>query len=288
MNQIKVQDFDDRVDIMPISNPDIFSTSQRIAMAQEMMQLVQSNPEIHGQGGIYEAYRRMYAAIGIDNIDALLQPPPPDNPQPIEAGFENNSLLMAQPAQAFIQQNHDAHIAAHMALLKTPPVQSNAMVQAGIHAHIMQHLQMKADVMAQEQMPPEVMQQYQQLQQQIQNVSQQEANALQMQANDLLAQYSAPIFAELVTQYSAETSGPVDEDPLVALRRQEIALKGQELAQEQEQFRAEQQRKRDDSLRQDQIDRERISMQEGIAEMKDETTRDKIRATKRVQIDGLE
>jgi hypothetical protein len=287
MNQIKVQDFDDRVDIMPVSNPDIFSTSQRIAMAQEMMQLVQSNPEIHGQGGIYEAYRRMYAAIGIDNIDALLQPPPAEEPQPIEAGFENNSLLMAQPAQAFMQQNHDAHIAAHMALLKTPPVQSNAMVQAGIHAHIMQHLQMKADVMAQEQMPPEVMQQYQQLQQQMQNVSQQEAGALQTQANDLLAQFSAPIFAELVTQYTQETSGPLDEDPLVALRRQEIALKGQELAQEQEQFRAEQQRKREDSMRQDQIDRERIAVQEDIAEMKDETTRERLEQQREMKLMDL-
>ena len=138
--------------------------------------------------------------IGIDNIDALLKPPPADNPQPLEAGFENNQLLMGQPAQAFVQQDHDAHIAAHMALLKTPPVQSNAMVQAAIHAHIMQHLQMKADLVAQQQMPPEQMQQYQQLQQQAQNVNPQEALQIQTQAKDLLAQYSAPIFAELVTQ----------------------------------------------------------------------------------------
>ena len=286
MNQIKAQDFDDRVDIMPISNPDIFSTSQRIAMAQEMMQLVQSNPEIHGKGGIYEAYRRMYAAIGIDNIDALLKPPPADNPQPLEAGFENNQLLMGQPAQAFVQQDHDAHISAHMALLKTPPVQSNAMVQAAIHAHIMQHLQMKADLLAEQQMPPELMQQYQQLQQQAQNVDPQQSLQIQTQAKDLLAQFSAPIFAELVTQYSEQTSDP-NEDPLVALRRQEIALKGQELAIEQQQFQVEQQRKRDDSLRQDAIDRERISLQEEIAEMKDETTRERLEQQRELKLMDL-
>ena len=287
MQQIKVQDFDDRVDILPVSNPDIFSTSQRIAMAQEMMQLVQSNPEIHGQGGIYEAYRRMYAAIGIDNVDALLQPPPPNNPQPLEAGFENNSLLMAQPAQAFIQQNHDAHIASHTALLKTPPVQSNAMVQASIHAHVMQHLQMKADILAQEQMPPEILQQYQQIQQQMQSVSQTEQANLQMQANDLLAQFSAPIFAELVTVYTQENSGPIDEDPLVGLRRQEIALKGQELAQEQEQFRADQQRKRDDAMRQDQLNRERLALQGDIAEMKDDTTKDRLEQQRQLKLMDL-
>ena len=91
-NSIKLTDFDDRVDIFPISNPDIFSQSQRIAMAQEMMQLVQSNPEVHGPAGIYESYKRMYAAIGVDNIEQILVPPPQTEPQPIEAGFENNKL----------------------------------------------------------------------------------------------------------------------------------------------------------------------------------------------------
>tara|TARA_S200002703_G_scaffold103207_1_gene89480 strand:- start:495 stop:2948 length:2454 start_codon:yes stop_codon:yes gene_type:complete len=276
MNQIKAQDFDEKVDIMPISNPDIFSTSQRIAMAQEMMQLVQSNPEIHGPGGIYEAYRRMYAAIGIDNIDSILKPPPSDQPTPMDAGKENNMLLMGQPARAFKQQNHDAHIAAHTAILKTPPVQSNAMVQALIHAHIMEHLQMKADIMAEQSMPPEAQEQYQGLMTQVQNVGQKEAAAIQMQATDILAGFSAPIYAELVTAFSEATSGPSDEDPLVALRRQEIALKGQELALENQQFQADQKRKMEDSLRRDQIDRERIDTQENIALMKDETTKDRL------------
>ena len=83
---IKVADFDERVDIFPI-NPDIFSASQRIAMAQELMQLVQSNPEVHGPQGIYESYRRMYAAIGVDNIDQLLMPPPSVEPKPVEGWF---------------------------------------------------------------------------------------------------------------------------------------------------------------------------------------------------------
>ena len=269
--QIKATDFDQRIDIIPVSNPDIFSTSQRISMAQEMMQLVASNPEIHGATGVYESYRRMYAAIGVDNIDQLLVPPPPNDPMPMEAGMENTMLIMAQPAQAFKQQNHDAHIAIHMSLLNTQPVQSNAEVQATIHAHIMQHLQFKAEIIAEQQMPPEIKAQYDQLVAQLENATEAEAVEIQMQAGDILAQFSSPILAELVTEYTAKVASPSDEDPLVTIRKQELALKGQELTQENRQFLADQERRKDEALRQDMIDRERINTSEDIQEMKNET-----------------
>ena len=270
---IKLSDFDDRIDIFPISNPDIFSQSQRIAMAQEMMQLVQSNPEVHGAAGIYESYKRMYSAIGVDNIEQILMPPPPTKPQPQEAGFENNALLLGNPAKAFPEQNHDAHIATHMSLLNTPPVQMNAQVQALIHAHIMEHLQMKADILAQQQMPPEAMQQFQQLQQQAQQVSPAEQKAIMLEANNVLAQFSAPIMSQLIAEYTSKIASPDDEDPLVAIRKQELALKGQELAMEQQQFIAQENRKAQDAATRAQIDRERIDTSEEIAEMRDETAR---------------
>ena len=272
-NSIKLTDFDDRVDIFPISNPDIFSQSQRIAMAQEMMQLVQSNPEVHGPAGIYESYKRMYAAIGVDNIEQILVPPPQTEPQAIEAGFENNKLLLGNPAKSFIEQNHDAHIATHMSLLNTPPVQMNAQVQALIHSHVMEHLQMKADILAQQQMPPEALQQFQQLQQQAQQVSPAEQGMLIQEANNLLAQFSAPIMSELIADYTARIQSPEDEDPLVAIRKQELALKGQELAIEQQQFVAQESRKEQDAARRATIDRERIQTSEDIAEMRDDTAR---------------
>ena len=272
-NSIKLTDFDDRVDIFPVSNPDIFSQSQRIAMAQEMMQLVQSNPEVHVASGVYESYKRMYAAIGVDNIEQILVPPPQTEPQAIEAGFENNKLLLGNTAKAFPEQNHDAHMATHMSLLNTPPVQMNAQVQALIHSHIMEHLQMKADVLAQQQMTPEAIQQFQQLQQQAQQVSPAEQQALMQQANNILAQFSAPIMSELVADYTSRIQSPEDEDPLVAIRKQELALKGQELAIEQQQFVAQETRKEQDAARRATIDRERIQTSEDIAEMRDDTAR---------------
>ena len=282
--QIKQADFDDRVDVFPVSNPDIFSTSQRIVMAQEMMQLVQSNPQIHGPNGTYEAYRRMYAALGVDNIDALLIPPPDTQPKPVESGFENSTLMAGGMAQAFMQQNHDAHIATHMNLLNMQPVQMNAQVQANVHAHIMQHLQMKADSIAQQQMPPEALQQYQQLQQQAQQMSPVEAAQVMQQANDLLAQFSSPIMSELMQQFSQEVATPPQEDPLVAIRKQELALKGQELQQDKEQFEIKEQMRAEEKMRQDRIDRERIATQLDIAKMKDDSTQDRLEQQKELKL----
>ena len=274
--EVGANDFNARVDIVPVSNPDIFSTAQRIAMAQEMMQLVSSNPEIHGPDGIYESYRRMYAAIGVENPDQLLSPPPQTEPMPLEAGMENNMLLMGQPAKAFPEQNHDAHIAIHMSLLNTQPVQSNAAIQALIHAHIMEHLQLKADNIALQQMPPELKQQYDQLEAQLQQIPEQQQAELQIEMQRIVSQISSPILAELMVEYTNKISSPSDEDPLVTIRKQELALKGQELAQEREQFVADQQRRKQESLNQDQIDLERIRTSERIADEKAEITRDRL------------
>ena len=285
--EVGAADFNNRVDIIPVSNPDIFSTAQRIAMAQEMMQLVNSNPQIHGPNGIYESYRRMYAAIGVENPDQLLMPPPSNEPLPIESGMENNTLLLGQPAQAFAEQNHDAHISVHMSLLNTPPVQSNAAVQAMIHSHIMQHLQMKADGIALQQLPPELKQQYDQMVAQLQQMPEKEQAKMQAQMQQLVAQVSAPILAELVSEYTQKISAPTDEDPLVAIRRQELALKGQELAQENQQFIADQQRRRDEALREDQIDVQRIQTQQEIADEKADITRERMEMQKQLKIQDL-
>jgi phosphatidate phosphatase PAH1 len=148
----------------------------------------------------------------------------------------------------------------------------------------MQHLQMKADLIAQQQMPPEAMQQYQQLQQQAQQSTPVDAAALQQQANEILAQFSSPIMTELMTQFAQQVATPPQEDPLVAIRKQELALKGQELQQEKEQFAIKEQMRADEKARQDQIDRERIDAQRDIARMKDDTTQDRLDQQKELKL----
>src|SRR6056300_294294 len=98
---IKMQDFDDRVDVIPVSDPNIFSMAQRITLAQTELQLAQSNPQIHN---LYEAYRRMYEALGVQNIELILPPPP--QPTPKDPGMENAASLTGQPMQPFPGQNH--------------------------------------------------------------------------------------------------------------------------------------------------------------------------------------
>ena len=111
---IKQTDFDERVDVIPVSDPNFFSMSQRISLAQQELQLVQSNPQIHN---IKEAYRRMYQALGTENIEALFQPDPPP-PVPVDPAMENSGMLMGMPATAFPDQDHATHIEVHLAFLE--------------------------------------------------------------------------------------------------------------------------------------------------------------------------
>ena len=266
--EVKQTDFDDRVDIIPISDPNIFSQSQRVTLAQELLQMVQSNPEIHGPLGIYEAYRRMYAALGVDNVDALLQPPPDNTPKPLDAGLENAGLLMGQPAQAFPEQNHQAHLDTHKSLFLTTIVKESPQVQALIISHCMQHLQFMAMQMAQEQMPPEMQQQIQQIQAQMQQVSPQEAQAIQQQIQMVTEQFSSQIMAQLASEFLQSIGMGTGEDPLVDIRKRELDLKDKELNMESEQFAAKQGQRQQEKMIESDLQQQRLNVQKEIADDK--------------------
>ena len=266
--EVKQIDFDDRVDIIPVSDPNIFSQSQRVTLAQELLQMVQSNPEIHGPMGIYEAYKRMYAALGVDNVDALLQPPPDMTPKPVDAGQENAGLLLGQPAQAFPEQNHQAHLEAHKSLFLTSIVKESPQVQALIISHCMQHLQFMAMQMAQEQMPPEMQQQIQQIQAQMQQVSPQEAAAIQQQIQMIMEQFSSQIMAQLASEFLQSIGMGGSDDPLVDIRKRELDLRDKELDMESEQFVAKQSQRAQEKMLDSDIQQQRIDVQKQIADDK--------------------
>jgi len=131
-------DFDTSVDVIPVSDPNIFSMTQRITLAQTQLQMAQAAPDIHN---LREAYRKMYIALNIKDIDSVL--PPEEEVQPKDPVLENMDALNNTPLQAFPQQNHDAHIAAHTAFLENPMVQQNPAVVAALQAHIQQHQALK-------------------------------------------------------------------------------------------------------------------------------------------------
>ena len=265
--EIKQSDFDERIDVIPVSDPNIFSQSQRITLAQELLQMVQSNPQVHGPNGIYEAYRRMYGALGVDNVEALLQPPPDMTPRPIDAGLENSGFLIGQPAQAFEGQNHTAHVETHRALFLTQVVKENPQIQAMVISHVMQHLQFLASEMAQQQIPPETMERINQVQQQLQQmpVDQQQQSAQQIQI--LLDQFAAPIMAQLSEEF-LQSIGQGAEDPLVEIRKAEVELRDKELDQEQSQFEAKQNQRAEEKILENEIQKQRINVQKNVADDK--------------------
>ena len=283
--QLMAQDFDDRIDIIPVSDPNIFSMSQRVMLAQEMMQMVQSNPQIHGPQGMYEAYRRMYEAMGVQQIEQLLPPPP--QPQPVSPAMENSAFLQMQPAQAFPEQDHDAHIDSHIALLKSPLVSSappgQQQVMAMIQAHIYQHIDLKAREMAQQDSEIQQMQQQmQQMQQQGQmdpmmmQQAQMQMQQMQQQMQLVIEDKVAQISMQLTETMAPELTPPQQDDPLVNLRDRELDIKEADLQRKAEEA------DRRIKLESERIDNtadmadERMDLQRELAEMKDEVARERI------------
>ena len=286
--EIKQQDFDDRVDIIPVSDPNIFSQSQRVTLAQELLTMVQSNPEIHGPMGMYEAYRRMYAALGVDNVDALLQPPPDMTPKPVDAGSENAGLLMGQPALAFPEQNHQAHLEAHKSLFLTKVVIENPQIQGLIISHCMQHLQFLAAQIAEQQMPEETKQQIAQIQGQMQQVSPQEAQQIQMQIQMIMEQFSSSVMAQLANDFLQSIGMNNTGDPLVDIRKKELDLRDKELNIENEQFMQKQNQRSQEKMIDAQLQQDRMNVQKQIADDKLEVAIDRLKQNADLKLLELE
>ena len=217
---IKQTDFDGRVDIIPISDPNIFSMSQRITLAQTQLQLAQANPQIHNQ---YEAYRRMYQAMGVQNIEALLPPPP--KPMPTDAAMENSSMLLQKPAMAFPQQDHVAHIDTHRAFMSTYLVKNSPPVLSLIQSHISNHVSelAKEDIMMRNQT---------EIQQLTEQYGGQIPPELQQQFEIETAKQVAVKIKELTETMVAEEQEYLEgmqKDPLVTLKQEELGLRAEEL-----------------------------------------------------------
>jgi hypothetical protein len=221
--QIKVADFDDRVDIVPVADPNIFSQTQRISLAQTQLQLAQSNPQIHN---LYQAYKDMYQAIGVDNIDLIL--PPPARPTPIDPSLEHISAMGAQQFQAFPGQDHRAHIEAHLNFMQLNMVRNNPVIVAAIQKNILEHI----SIMAQEQVQLEFSKELQQLPMLQQQAAQNPAIAQQLQmVMQKIESRKAVLVAEMTSDFMKEENqitSQFDSDPLLKLKSREVDLRAME------------------------------------------------------------
>jgi hypothetical protein len=221
--QIKVADFDDKVDILPVADPNIFSQTQRINIAQTEMQLAMSNPQMHN---LYEVYRTMYEAIGVKNIDLIL--PPPQDPLPMDPSVEHITAMGAQPFKAFPGQDHRAHIEAHLNFMQLNLVKNNPVVVAAIQKNILEHI----SIMAQEQIQLEFSKELQQIQGLQQQAAQDPRIAQQIQMMmQKIESRKAILVAEMTGDFMQEENKIItgmDSDPLLKLKARELDLKAME------------------------------------------------------------
>ena len=270
---IKSLDFDERVDVLPVSDPNTFSMSQRVMLAQELLRTVQSNPEVHGPNGIYEAYRRMYSAMGVQNIEQLLPPPP--QPQPVDPANENAGLISGMPAQAFAGQDHDAHINSHLSLYGTVTAQTNPAVLSLIQAHIYQHVSFRASEIVDQQnaQNPE----FQGMLQQISMLPPEVAMGYQQQIQESVARDVAAVVSQLMEQINQVFMPPPPmPDPLVELRDKELDIKADDVQRKREEFAQRQQFDAMKAMQSKDLAEQRLAIQQEIAMMKDEIARERI------------
>ena len=225
---IKQQDFDDRVDIIPVSDPNIFSMAQRVTLAQQQLQLATAAPQLHN---LREAYRRMYDAMGVDNVDSILKPDP-NLPEPMSPATENSGAMSGSRPKAFPMQDHMAHIETHAEFMFTRMVQINPQLYAMLQAHVSEHIALMAGSQIQQQFK----QQFEQIKQQMQQAQGNEQALQQLsQQNDQLVNQSAAeqakIEAQMTKQLAQDEEARISreqQDPLVKLKQQEIDLKAME------------------------------------------------------------
>ena len=217
--QIKQSDFDERVDILPVADPNIMSMAQRVTLAQTQLQIAQTNPQIHN---IHEAYRRVYQALGTKQIEGLLKPAP-KQPEPLDPARENARALQMQLLTAFEFQDHDAHIAAHMAFMASRMVQINPQVYALMQSHISDHISFKAKATVKATMAQDP---------QMQQMAQQNPEQFEIMFEAEVAKVAAQITQELV-QTEMQTNA-AKQDPLVRIKQQEVDLKAMDMQRKAE------------------------------------------------------
>ena len=272
--EVKLQDFDDRVDILPVADPNIFSMSQRITIAQTELQLATSNPQIHN---MYVIYRKMYEALGIKDIDKILPPPAPTAPK--DPALEHIDALTQKPFQAFRGQDHRAHVTAHLNFMATNMVRNAPPVMISMEKNILEHI----SIMAQEQVELEFKEQIQQVQQ-LQQTAQQNPQ-MQQQIQRQLQQFSeqmearkAILIAELTEDFMKEEkkiTSQFDHDPLLKLKSREVDLKAMENERKKQEMEARVNVDRAKLVQNRDITDDKLDQNEELAELRADTSLEK-------------
>ena len=276
--EIKVQDFDQRIDVLPVADPNIFSQTQRITMAQTELQLAMSNPQMHN---LYMSYRKMYEALGVKDIDKILPPPPPQ--QPKDPALENIDALTGKPFQAYRGQDHRAHITAHLYFMATNLVRNNPPVMAALEKDILQHI----GLMAQEQVEIEFAQEMPMIQQlQQQSMQNPQAHQQLQQMSMKIEARKAVLISEMMEEFMKEEkriTSQFDADPLLKLKSREIDLKARENQRKKEETEARINIDKAKLVQNREITEDKLEQNEELAELRADTSLTKQRMANRAK-----
>ena len=267
---IKQADFDDRVDILPVADPNIFSQTQRISLAQTELQLATSNPQMHN---MYQAYRNMYEALGVKNIDSVLIRPQP--PAPKDPALEHIDALGGKPFQAFPGQDHRSHITAHLNFMATNMARNNPMVMASLEKNIFEHI----SLMAQEQIEIEFRDELQQLIAMQQNPGAMQQNPMAQQQVLMMQQKiearKAQLIAEMMEEFMNEEkkiTSQFDNDPIAKLRSRELDLRAKENARKEREAEDRMNLDRMKAMMNQQNQDEKLEQNEELAKLRADTS----------------
>ena len=282
--EIKQTDFDDKIDILPVADPNIFSMTQRIATAQTELQLAQSNPQMHN---MYEAYRDMYSAMGVKNIDQVLPPPPP--PAPKNPALEHIDAMAGKPFQAFTGQDHQAHIAAHISFMATSMAKNNPQITSSLEKNIFEHIALMADEQVQMEMRDKLIkiQELQQVMQTNPQVAQNPEVQQEMERIQLeIEARKAVLIAEMMEDFLKEekqVSGDFGNDPIAKLRARELDLKAQDNQRKQQEDEARINLDKTKMLMNQEIQEDKMEQNEDLAHLRARTSIEKQQMSNRAK-----
>ena len=264
---VKVQDFDDRVDILPVADPNIFSMQQRVTLAQTELQLAMSNPQMHD---LYMSYRKMYEAMGVKDIDQILPPPAPKIPK--DPALENIDAITGKPFQAYPGQDHRAHITSHLHFMAMNMVRNNPPIMAALEKNILEHI----SIMAQEQVQMEFPQEFQmlaqmqqaapmnpQIQQQVQQITQK------------IEARKAVLIAEMMNEFMEEEktiTSQFDHDPLLKIKSREVDLKAMDTQRKDQEMKQRGEIDRAKLVQNKDINDEKLDQNEDLAILRADTS----------------
>jgi hypothetical protein len=269
-NQIKQMDFDDKVDILPVADPNIFSQTQRISLAQTEMQLAASNPQIHNQ---YEVYRNMYEALGVKDIDLILKKP--QQPAPLDPALEHIAAMGSKPFQAFPGQDHRAHMTAHLNFLATNLARNAPMVAAAVQKNCMEHI----SLMGQEQIELEFREELQELAK-MQQMMQQNPQIQQqmMPLQQKIEARKAILIADMTEDYMKEEksiTSQFDNDPIAKLRARELDIRAQDNEQKRKESEERLNLDKMKAMMNQSLQSEKLDQAEELAELRADTSIEK-------------